>query len=161
MRGDPEPPLRWTCKSTRLLAGEFNRQGYEIGPTGVRLLPRRLEYSLQGNKKTGEGDNHPDRNDQSMYINNHVKKFLNAGRPVISVDTKKKENPGNYRNNGREYRPKGNPLETNTHGFPDKELGKAVPYGVYDIGRNEGRVGVGICVYLVKGSAVFCAFYAD
>jgi hypothetical protein len=144
MRGDPESPLRWTCKSTRLLANELNRQGYEIGPTTVRFLLHELEYSLQGNQKTREGEDHPDRNDQFLYINNQVKKFLCAGQPVISVDTKKKENLGNFSNKGREYRPKEMPIETNMHDFPDKELGKAIPYGVYDIGRNEGWVNVGI-----------------
>ena len=144
MRGDPESPLRWTCKSTRLLANELNRQGYEIGPTTVRFLLHELEYSLQGNQKTREGEDHPDRNDQFLYINNQVKKFLQASQPVISVDTKKKENLGNYSNGGCEYHPKGKPLATNMHDFPNKELGKAIPYGVYDIGRNEGWVNVGI-----------------
>jgi hypothetical protein len=143
-RGDPASPLRWTCKSTRLLANELNRQGYEISPSCVRLLLHELEYSLQGNKKTREGEAHPDRNDQFLYINEQVKRFLQSGQPVISVDTKKKENLGNFSNKGREYGPKGMPLETNTHDFPDKELGKAIPYGVYDIGRNEGWVNVGI-----------------
>jgi transposase len=90
MRGDPESPLRWTCKSTRLLANELNRQGYEIGPTKVRFLLHELEYSLQSNQKTREGEDHPDRNEQFLYINNLMKKFLHAGQPVISVDTKKK-----------------------------------------------------------------------
>ena len=144
MRGDPESPLRWTCKSTRLLANELNRQGYLIGPTRVRFLLHEMEYSLQGNQKTREGEDHPDRNEQFLYINNQVKKFLHAGQPVISVDTKKKENLGNYSNKGREYRPKKSPLETNMHDFPDAQLGKAIPYGVYDIGRNEGWVNVGI-----------------
>ena len=127
VRGDPESPLRWTCKSTRLLANELNRQGYEIGPTTVRFLLHELEYRLQGNPKTREGENPPDRNDQFLSINNHVKRFLHAGQPVISVDTKTKENLGNDSNKGREYRPKGKPLETNMHDFPNKELGKAIP----------------------------------
>jgi hypothetical protein len=143
-RGDPESPLRWTCKSTRLLAQELNRQGYTIGSSSVRFLLHQLEYSLQGNKKTREGTDHPDRNAQFLYLNSHVKKFLQADQPVISVDTKKKENLGNFSNNGREYHPKGQPLATNMHDFPDAELGKAIPYGVYDIGRNEGWVNVGI-----------------
>ena len=143
-RGDPESPLRWTCKSTRLLANELNRQGYEIGPTRVRFLLHELEYSLQSNQKTGEGEDHPDRNNQFLSINDHGKRFLYAGLPVISVDTKKKENLGHFSNQGREYRPQGQPLETNMHDFPDEELGKAIPYGVYDIGRNEGWVNVGI-----------------
>jgi transposase len=144
MRGDPESPLRWTCKSTRVLANELNRQGYAIGPSSVRYLLHELEYSLQGNKKTREGEDHPDRNEQFLYINDKVKRFLHSGQPVLSVDTKKKENLGNYSNKGREYCPKGKPLETNMHDFPDKELGKAIPYGVYDIGRNEGWVNIGI-----------------
>ena len=135
VRGDPESPLRWTCKSTRLLATELNHQGYEVGPSAVRFLLHELEYSLQGNKKTREGEDHPDRNDQFLYINDQVKRFLHAGQPVISVDTKKKallnwHGLGNYSNVGREWCPQGNPLETNTHDFPDKELGKAIPYGV-------------------------------
>jgi len=144
MRGDPESPLRWTCKSTTLLANELHHQGYKVGATAVRYLLHELEYSLQGNKKTREGKDNPDRNEQFLYINNQVKRFLQAGQPVISVDTKKKENLGNYSNVGREWFPKGKPIETNTHDFPNKELGKAIPYGVYDIGRNEGWVNVGI-----------------
>jgi hypothetical protein len=144
MRGDPESPLRWTCKSTRHLASELNQQGYDIGSSCVRFLLHELEYSLQGNRKTREGDDHPDRNEQFLYINDQVKKFLQAGQPVISVDTKKKANLGNFSNKGREYCPKGKPLETKMHDFPDEELGKAIPYGVYDIGRNEGWVNVGI-----------------
>jgi transposase len=144
MRGDPDSPLRWTCKSTRLLSQELNQQGYEIRPSAVRFLLHQLEYSLQGNRKTREGEDHPDRNEQFLYINDQVKRFLQAGQPVVSVDTKKKENLGNYSNGGREYCPKGKPLETNMHDFPNEELGKAIPYGVYDIGRNEGWVNVGI-----------------
>jgi transposase len=144
MRGDPQSPLRWTCKSTRLLANELNRKGYEMGPSSVRYLLHDLEYTLQGNRKTLEGDDHPDRNGQFLYINDQVKQFLQSGQPVSSVDAKKKENLGNYRNNGLEYCPKGTPIENNTHDFPDKELGKAIPYGVYDIGRNEGCFNVGI-----------------
>jgi hypothetical protein len=144
MRGDPESPLRWTCKSTRLLTRELNRQGYEISPTTVRFLLHEMQYSLQGNRKTREGEDHPDRDDQFLYINDRVKRFLQSGQPVISVDTKKKENLGNFSNNGREYRPVGEPIETSMHDFPNAELGKAIPYGVYDIGRNEGWVNVGI-----------------
>jgi len=103
-----------------------------------------MGYSLQANRKTREGKDNPDRNEQFLYINEEVKKFLNADQPVISVDTKKKENVGNYSNKGREYCPRGKPLETNTHDFPNKELGKAIPYGVYDIGKNEGWVSIGI-----------------
>jgi hypothetical protein len=103
-----------------------------------------MQYSLQGNRKTREGEDHPDRDDQFLYINDRVKRFLQSGQPVISVDTKKKENLGNFSNNGREYRPVGEPIETSMHDFPNAELGKAIPYGVYDIGRNEGWVNVGI-----------------
>ena len=117
MRGDPESPLRWTCKSTRLLANELNRQGYEISPSWVRLLLHEMEYSLQANQKTREGEDHPDRNDQFLSINDHGKRFLHSGQPVISVDTKKKENLGNFSNKGREYRPKKSPLETNMTTF--------------------------------------------
>ena len=106
MRGDPESPLRWTCKSTRLLANELNRQGYTISASSVGSLLHELEYSLQGNRKTREGTDHPDRNDQFLYINDQVKRFLHSGQPVISVDTKKKENLGNFSNKGREYHPK-------------------------------------------------------
>jgi len=149
MRGDPESPLRWTCKSIRRLASELQHLGYNIGATAVRLILYELDYSLQGNKKTREGEDHPDRNEQFLYINDQVKRFLQSGQPVISVDTKKRENIGKYSNMGREWCPKGKPIETNMHALnkqqcPDKELGKAIPYGVYDIGRNEGWVNVGI-----------------
>jgi transposase len=144
MRGDPESPLRWTCKSLRRLANELKHIGYAIGVTAVRFILYELDYSLQGNKKTREGEDNPDRDAQFLYINNQVKRFLQSGQPVISVDTKKKENLGNYSNVGREWCPKGKPIETKMHDFPNKELGKAVPYGVYDIGRNEGWVNVGI-----------------
>jgi Rhodopirellula transposase. len=144
VRGDPESPLRWTCKSLRRLATELTDQGHPIGVTAVRLLLHELQYSLQGNAKTREGADHPDRNEQFLYISDNVKRFLHADQPVISVDTKKKENLGNYSNKGREYRPKKSPLETNMHDFPNKELGKAIPYGVYDIGRNEGWVNIGV-----------------
>ena len=144
VRGDPETPLRWTCKSLRRLAAELTRQGHPIGITSIRFLLHELEYSLQGNAKTREGADNPDRNEQFLYISNSVKRFLCSDQPVISVDTKKKENLGNFSNQGVEYRPKGQPLETNMHDFPDKKLGKAIPYGVYDIGRNEGWVNIGI-----------------
>lgn len=144
VRGDPESPLRWTCKSLRRLATELTRQGHSVGVTSIRLLLHELEYRLQGNAKTREGVDHPDRNEQFLYISNNVKRFLHSDQPVISVDTKKKENLGNFSNKGVEYRPKGKPIETNMHDFPDKKLGKAIPYGVYDIGRNEGWVNIGI-----------------
>jgi len=144
VRGDPESPLRWTWKSTRLLADELTKQGYSIGPRKVAALLYALEYSLQANRKTREGIGHPDRNAQFEYIYKSIKKFHRSGQPVISVDTKKKELLGDFSNNGKEYHKKGNPVKTRTHDFPDKELGKAIPYGVYDIGSNEGWVSVGI-----------------
>lgn len=144
VRGDPESPLRRTCKSTRKLAAELTERKIPITHNTVRYLLHEMDYSLQGNRKTREGIDHPDRNAQFLYINDRVKTFLHADQPVISVDTKKKENLGNFSNKGREYRPSDKPLETNTHDFPDKELGKAIPYGVYDIGRNEGWVNIGI-----------------
>jgi len=144
MRGDPESPLRWTCKSLRKLASELNNRKIHVSPNTVRFLLYDMEYSLQANRKTREGVDHPDRNAPFESINNHVKKFLYADQPVISVDTKKKENLGNFSNRGREYHPKKTPLETNIHDFPNAELGKAIPYGVYDIAKNEGWVSIGI-----------------
>lgn len=143
-RGDPESPLRWTCKSVRNLANELMIKGYSLSFRTVCNLLEELEYSLQSNKKSKEGMNHPDRNDQFNFINRTVKKFQKKISPVISVDTKKKENIGEYKNSGKEYRPKGKPLKVNTHDFPNKKLGKAAPYGVYDITKNKGWVSVGI-----------------
>jgi hypothetical protein len=143
-RGDPESPLRWTSKSTWKLAEELTKQKIPVTHNTVRRLLHGMGYSLQANRKTREGEDHPDRNAQFLYINDQVKMFLHSNQPVISVDTKKKENLGNYSNKGREYRPKKTPLETNTHDFPNKELGKAIPYGVYNIGRNEGWSNIGI-----------------
>lgn len=143
-RGDPESPLRWTCKSTRALAEELRRQGYGIGERKVADLLHQMGYSLQANAKTLEGGQHPDRNAQFEYVNTQAKKFFEQGLPVISVDTKKKELVGNYSNHGQEWQPKGEPEKTLIHDFPDKELGKAIPYGVYDLGRNQGWVSVGI-----------------
>lgn len=143
-RGDPESALKWTCKSTRRLSKELEYQGHSIGPTSVRALLHLLDYSLQANRKTREGIDHPDRDDQFSYINETVKKFLRSQQPAISVDTKKKEIVGNFSNVGREYRKKGSPVETRMHDFPDKTLGKAIPYGIYDIESNEGWVTVGI-----------------
>jgi len=143
-RGDPESPLRWTCKSLRRLAEELKRRQINVCPCVVRNLLHEMGYSLQANRKTREGVDHPDRNAQFEYINDHVKKFCDADQPAISIDAKKKENLGNYSNQGREYRPKNSPLETNMHDFPNKKLGKAIPYGVYDIAKNEGWVSVGI-----------------
>ncbi len=143
-RGDPQSPLRWTCKSTRKLAEELKGQGHGVGSRTVAVLLRRLNYSLQSNRKTREGASHPDRNAQFEYINAQVCRFQRRGQPVVSVDTKKKELVGDFRNGGREYRPEGSPEEVRTHDFMDKELGKAIPYGVYDMTANEGWVSVGV-----------------
>jgi len=143
-RGDPESPLRWTCKSTRRLAAELRTQGYSVSHPVVADLLREQGYSLQGNRKTKEGTNHPDRNAQFEYINRRVKRQLGARRPAISVDTKKKELVGDFKNAGRQWRPKGQPEEVRVHDFMDKTLGKAIPYGVYDLGRNVGWVSVGV-----------------
>jgi len=143
-RGDPESPLRWTCKSTRRLAAELQRQGYQIGDRKVADLLHQLHYSLQANAKTIEGSKHPDRNAQFEHINAQAKAFGRRHQPVISVDTKKKELVGNFKNGGREWRPRGQPEPTRVHDFEDKELGKAIPYGVYDVGDNRGWVSVGL-----------------
>lgn len=143
-RGEPTNPLRWTCKSTRNLAAELQNQGYVIGTTTVRVLLAELGYSLQANRKMQEGKQHPDRNAQFEYINARVKARKRRGEPALSVDTKKKETLGNKSNVGREHEPKGEPRKTDTHDFPDKTKGKAVPYGVYDIHRNQAFVSVGI-----------------
>jgi transposase len=142
--GDPQSPLRWTTKSTRNLAMELTRQGHPVGPSTIRKLLRDLGYSLQANRKTREGKDHPDRDAQFRFINRRVKSQLKSKRPSLSVDTKKKEVLGNLKNSGRTWRPKASPPEVNTHDFPDKTKGKAVPYGVYDIGQNEAWVSVGI-----------------
>jgi hypothetical protein len=143
-RGDPESPLRWTIKSTRRLAEELSQQGHPIGASSVRRLLAILGYSLQGNRKTREGTEHPDRNEQFEYINRQVKEFQRREQPVISVDTKKKELLGDFKNGGREWLPKGRPEQVRVHDFIDRDLGKAIPYGVYDVFRNEGWVSVGI-----------------
>nr|WTB28905.1 ISAzo13 family transposase [Streptomyces sp. NBC_00830]WTB30192.1 ISAzo13 family transposase [Streptomyces sp. NBC_00830]WTB31052.1 ISAzo13 family transposase [Streptomyces sp. NBC_00830]WTB31926.1 ISAzo13 family transposase [Streptomyces sp. NBC_00830]WTB34203.1 ISAzo13 family transposase [Streptomyces sp. NBC_00830] len=143
MRGDPMSPLRWTTKSTRHLAGELTRRGHRISADTVADVLREEGFSLQGNAKTVEGRQHPDRDGQFRYINEQAKAHQVAGDPVISVDTKKKEIVGPYRNGGREWRPAGAPLQVSTHDFPDKELGKAVPYGIYDLAANTGWVSVG------------------
>lgn len=143
-RGDPETPLRWVCKSTRKLAGELKKQGYDVSHSLVARVLKELDYSLQSNKKTNEGaKEHPDRNAQFHFINNKALKFQKKKQPVISVDTKKKENIGNYKNNGREYRKKGKPREVDVYDFIG-ELGKVAPYGVYDITQNKGWVSVGL-----------------
>jgi hypothetical protein len=143
-RGDPESPLLWTSKSTYKLTEELNAQGYSISQKSVYSLLVDLDYSLQSNRKRNEGVNHPDRNEQFEYIYKKIKQFQAKGNPTISVDTKKKENIGEYKNQGREYKKQGKPLDVNMHDFPDKLLGKVAPYGVYDIGKNKGWVSVGI-----------------
>jgi hypothetical protein len=141
-RGDPMSPLRWTTKSTAKLADELTTQGHQVGPKTVARLLKDHDYSLQANAKTLEGKQHPDRDAQFRYINEQVVAFLTAGQPVISVDCKKKENVGRYANSGVEYQHKGEPEATNTYDFVG-ELGKAVPYGVYDVAANAGWVNVG------------------
>jgi hypothetical protein len=143
MRGDPMSPLRWTAKSTRTLAGELTRQGHRVSADTVGDLLREEGFSLQGNAKTVEGRQHPDRDAQFRYINEQARAHQAAGQPVVSVDTKKKELVGQYKNSGREWRPKGRPVPVATHDFPDADLGKAVPYGVYDLAANAGWVNVG------------------
>jgi transposase len=143
-RGDPMSPLRWTCKSTAKLASELNKQGHTISARTVARLLHDLDYSLQSNRKTKQGKQHPDRNAQFEFINKEAKKFQQRKQPVISVDTKKKENIGNYSNRGAEWHRIGKPTKTQTHDFPNKELGKGIPYGVYDPARNQGWVSVGI-----------------
>ena len=143
-RGDPMQPLLWTAKSLRHLVAALADKGHDVCRTVVADLLRSLNYSLQANVKTKEGGTHPDRNAQFEHINAQVKAFQASGDPVISVDTKKKELVGNYKNNGREWRPEGEPDEVKVHDFIDPELGRAVPYGVYDITNNVGWVSVGI-----------------
>jgi hypothetical protein len=142
-RGDPESPLRWTCKSLRVLAGELSLSGYKVSYPKVGDLLRELGYSLQANRKMLEGADHPDRNAQFEFINDQTKQRLVAGNPVISVDTKKKELVGAYKNNGTTWRPEGEPELVKVHDFIDKELGRANPYGVYDVASNTGWVSVG------------------
>ena len=142
-RGDPQSPLRWTCKSTRQLARTLAAQGYAVSYRVVGELLRELGYSLQANAKTLEGAQHPDRNAQFEYLNAQVQTYLAKRWPVISVDAKKKELVGPYDNSGREWQPQGQPEKVNVHDFPDPQLGKAIPYGIYDVGRNLGWVNVG------------------
>ena len=144
IRGDPMSPLRWTCKSTQTLAEALSTQGFEVSSTKVGSLLKAQGYSLQSNRKTIEGKQHPDRNAQFEHIARRVKARRRCGEPAISIDTKKKETLGNMKNPGKTYRRKGDPVKVKTHDFPDKELGKAVPYGVYDIACNEAGVTVGI-----------------
>ena len=141
--GDPMSPLMWSSKSTRKLAGELIKMGYNISHVTVKKLLNSMGYSLQANQKTKEGSKNPDRNAQFEHINEKAKRFIEEGNPVISIDTKKKELIGNFKNAGKEYAPKGKPKEVNVYDFPQEFL-KAIPYGVYDIIRNEGWVNVGI-----------------
>ncbi len=143
VRGDPMSPLRWTTKSTRNLAAELTRQGHRISADTVAGVLRQEGFSLQGNAKTIEGRQHPDRDAQFRYISGQVAGHLADGQPVISVDTKKKEKVGNFASNGAEWEPEGRPVQVRDHDFPDEELGKAVPYGVYDVAANAGWVNVG------------------
>jgi len=142
-RGDPVSPLRWTAKSTRDLAAELTRQGHKVSADTVGDLLREEGFSLQGNAKTIEGAQHPDRDAQFRYISEQARAHQEAGDPVISVDTKKKELVGEFANGGKQYRPKGSPVPVRTHDFMDKDLGKAIPYGVYDVAANAGWVNVG------------------
>jgi hypothetical protein len=143
-RGDPQSPLRWTCKSTRLLANELVTEGHQASDWLVRQLLYDLGYSLQANRKTKEGARHPDRDAQFRYINARVVGQLRRRQPAISVDTKKKELVGDFKNSGREWRPRGSPQRVRVHDFIDPTKGKAIPYGVYDLGLNQGWVAVGI-----------------
>jgi len=143
VRGDPMSPLRWTTCSTRTLAAELTRAGHKVSADTVGDLLRGEGFSLQGNAKTIEGAQHPDRDAQFRYLNEQAKAYQAAGDPVLSVDTKKKELVGAYKNAGRQWRPQGEPVEVATHDFPDPDLGKAIPYGIYDLAANTGWVGVG------------------
>jgi len=143
-RGDPMSPLRWTCKSTAKLAEELTRQKHPVSDRTVAMLLKQSGYSLQANRKSREGSSHPDRNAQFEYINRQVRAFQKRQQPVVSVDTKKKELVGEFKNPGEEWQPQGQPQPVNVHDFPDKKLGKAIPYGVYDLAGNEGWVSVGI-----------------
>lgn len=142
-RGDPESPLRWTCKSTRRIAQELATQNHPVSYVKVAQILHGLDYSLQGNRKTEEGKDHPDRDAQFRHINRAVKRCLGQGVPVISVDTKNKELVGNFHNAGRQWRPEKQPLAVQGHDFPGPDVPRAYPYGIYDIGRNVGFVNVG------------------
>jgi hypothetical protein len=142
-RGDPESPLRWICKSTRTLAAQLTKDNHPISYVKVAQLLHEQNYSLQSNRKTEEGEEHPDRDAQFRHINTCVKKTLAAGMPVISVDTKKKELIGNYDNAGQQWRAAKQPRQVSGHDFPDPAVPRAYPYGIYDLGRNAGFVNVG------------------
>jgi hypothetical protein len=143
-RGDPESPLQWTCKSTATLAAELTRQHHPVSARTVATLLKHAGYSLQANRKTREGTLHPDRDAQFRYLNACVRRVLRHGNPAISVDTKKKELVGDFKNSGRTWRPHGTPADVRVHDFLDKTLGKAIPYGVYDLLNDQGWVSVGI-----------------
>lgn len=143
-RGDPMSPLRWTCKSVRVLAQELARQGHRVSHQKVAELLQDAGYSLQANRKTREGSLHPDRNAQFEHIARRSQDLQRRGQPVISVDTKKKELVGEFKNAGREWHPKGQPPTVRVHDFQDDELGKAIPYGIYDLSANAGWVSVGV-----------------
>lgn len=143
-RGDPESPLRWTCKSTATLADELTRQRHPVSDRTVAALLTQAGYSLQANRKRRAGASHPDRDAQFAYLNDCVRRVLRQGQPAISVDTKKKELVGDFKNGGRVWRPRGEPTDVRVHDFLDKTLGKAIPYGVYDLRNNQGWVTVGI-----------------
>ena len=143
-RGDHESPLRWTSLSTRNLAKALQDNGHQVSHSTVAMLLEKVGYSLQGAKKTEEGQSHEDRNGQFEFINRYVKIFQEYGQPIISIDCKKKENIGNFKNNGQDWRPKGNPIKVKDHDFIDKDLGKAIPFGVYDLTNNSGWVNIGI-----------------
>jgi hypothetical protein len=142
-RGDPESPLRWICKSTRKIASELGRKKHPVSHMKVAQILHDLNYSLQSNRKTEEGADHPDRDAQFRHINAKVKKCLTQGVPVISVDTKKKELIGNYDNAGQQWLPAKQPIKVEGHDFPSPEVPRAYPYGIYDVGRNAGFVNVG------------------
>lgn len=143
-RGDPESSLRWTCKSVRILSGELARMGHKVSYPVVAELLHEMGYSLQANRKTKEGDSHPDRNAQFEHINGKVEHYINVRQPVISVDTKKKELIGDFKNNGQDWRPRGKPENVRVHDFVIPALGRAAPYGVYDLAQNTGWVSVGV-----------------
>ena len=143
-RGDPESSLRWTCKSVRKLAEELTRTGHEVSYPVVADLLREMGYSLQANRKTKEGDSHPDRNAQFEHINAKVQQYIGLQQPVISVDTKKKELVGDFKNSGQDWRPRGKPEKVRVHDFVIPELGRAAPYGIYDLAQNTGWVSVGV-----------------
>ena len=142
-RGDPRVAVAWTCKSTRELADALVAQGYTVSDDTVGRLLKQQRYTLQRTRKTEEGAQHPDRDAQFRYVNQQAKQYLAAGRPVVSVDTKKKELVGRYANGGVEWQPAGEPERVSVHDFPDLTVGKAIPYGVYDLGANAGWVSVG------------------